>query len=81
MDDVEKLRILLPHWMEHNAEHADEFRTWAERARVAGEDHLAEHITAAAEKMEAAKRDLATALEHLGGASEAHGAYTHAHTH
>jgi len=69
VDDVEKLRILLPHWMEHNAEHADEFRTWAERARAAGEDRLAEHITAAAEKMEAAKEDLKTALRHLNEGS------------
>ena len=81
MNDVEKLRVLLPHWMEHNTEHADEFRTWAERARAAGEDHLAEHITAAAEKMEAAKRDLETALEYLGGASDTPSAFTHAHTH
>jgi hypothetical protein len=30
--DLEKLRVLLPHWIEHNAEHAAEFRQWAERA-------------------------------------------------
>jgi len=25
MDEVEKLRVLLPHWIEHNSEHAEEF--------------------------------------------------------
>ncbi|HHN94294.1 MAG TPA: hypothetical protein ENK17_05955 [Anaerolineae bacterium] len=32
MDDRAKLRVLLPHWIEHNGEHAEEFRKWAERA-------------------------------------------------
>jgi hypothetical protein len=80
MDDIEKLRVLLPHWREHNAEHASQFRTWAERARAAGEDHLATHIEAAAQKMEAADRDLAGAIEHLGetGVAQAHD-HTHLH--
>jgi hypothetical protein len=36
MDETEKLRVLLPHWIEHNGEHADEFRRYAPRAGVAG---------------------------------------------
>ena len=76
MNDIEKLRLLLPHWLEHNAEHANEFRTWAERARSAGEEHLAGHLEAAVEKMEAANRDLAGAIEHLGP-----GAAGHVHDH
>ena len=66
MNDVDKLRVLLPHWMEHNAEHAKGFRTWAGRARAAGEEDLADHIIAAAKKMEAANRNLESAIEHLG---------------
>lgn len=31
MNDLEKLQVLLPHWIEHNAEHADELSSWAER--------------------------------------------------
>jgi hypothetical protein len=80
MDDIEKLRVLLPHWREHNAEHASQFRTWAERARAAGEDHLAAHIEAAAQKMEATDSDLASAIEHLGEATSAP-AHDHAHLH
>lgn len=78
MTDIEKLRVLLPHWMEHNKEHASEFRTWAQRAGEAGKDHVAEHIKAAAEKMEAANLDLEVAIEHLGGAADAS---VHDHTH
>jgi hypothetical protein len=60
--DLEKLRVLLPHWVEHNAEHAAEFRQWAERAGEAGED-----IRAAAEALEQANRVLIAAQQKLGG--------------
>ena len=60
--DLEKLRVLLPHWVEHNAEHAAEFRQWAERAGEAGED-----IRAAAKALEQANRVLTAAQQKLGG--------------
>jgi len=60
--DLDKLRILLPHWMEHNAEHAAEFRAWAERAGPAAED-----ILAAAKLAESANVSLQAALAKLGG--------------
>ena len=59
--DLEKLRVLLPHWIEHNAEHAAEFRQWAERAGEASED-----IQAAAKARERANQALTTAQEKLG---------------
>jgi len=60
--DVEKLRVLLPHWIEHNADHAGEFRTWAARAGVAGGN-----ILAAARQLEEANEALQAALSKLGG--------------
>jgi hypothetical protein len=60
--DVEKLRVLLPHWIEHNAEHAAEFRAWAPSAVDASED-----ILAAAGAMEDANQALQAALDKLGG--------------
>ncbi|MFN2283695.1 MAG: hypothetical protein ACK2UQ_04685 [Anaerolineae bacterium] len=69
MNDLEKLRVLLPHWLEHNAEHAGEFRAWAERAKAAGEDKLAVQIIAAAEKMEAANHDLELAIAYMDKAT------------
>jgi predicted RNA-binding protein len=61
-NEVEKLRVLIPHWMEHNAEHADEFRR---RAQQAGE--AAGEILTAADAMQRVNTALSGALEKLGG--------------
>jgi hypothetical protein len=60
----------LSHWIEHNEEHADEFRCWADKAGDAAPD-----VLAAAERMGQVNQALAAALEKLGGAVE----HTHAH--
>jgi len=75
MSDQDKLRALLPHWIEHNAEHAVEFRRWAEHAGQARAD-----IEAAANQMETANTALAAALEKLGGPVE-HDPTAHTHSH
>ena len=62
MNEVEKLRVLIPHWIEHNEEHADEFRRWAETA-----DQTAVDLQSAAEAMQQVNRILVRALEKLGG--------------
>ena len=72
MTDAEKLRVLLPHWMEHNAEHAAEFREWAGRVLAAGHEHAAGNIEAAAEQLEQANDALAAAMEKLGVPLEGH---------
>jgi hypothetical protein len=33
---IKKLTILLPHWLEHNREHAAEYDKWALQAKVQG---------------------------------------------
>jgi hypothetical protein len=67
MTDQDKLRALLPHWIEHNDEHAAEFRTWAERARAAGQDEVAEEIDTAAKELGWVNEALAEALKKLTG--------------
>lgn len=67
MNEVEKLRVLITHWIEHNAEHASEFRRWAELATEASQD-----IQAAADNIERSNQALATALEKLGGPLSTH---------
>ncbi len=67
MNDQEKLRVLIPHWIEHNREHADEFRRWAKQANDAAPD-----ILTAAEAIARANESLATALEKMGGAMPRH---------
>jgi nickel/cobalt exporter len=63
--DMEKLRILIDHWIEHNEEHADEFRKWAERAKSAGNEDIYDDILKAIEKLHDANENLRAALEKL----------------
>lgn len=42
MDEIEKLRKLIPHWMEHNDEHAKNYRIWAEKVSILGRRDLSE---------------------------------------
>ncbi|HEY74485.1 MAG: hypothetical protein B6I35_10335 [Anaerolineaceae bacterium 4572_32.2] len=63
--DLDKLRILLPHWIEHNDEHAASFEGWAEKARVLGQAKAAQQIEEVAERMAACNQSLAAALEAL----------------
>ena len=73
MDEVKKLRVLLPHWIEHNGEHAEEFRRWAEQAGPAQDALLA-----AAALVEQANGRLGEALDQLGGPLEnPHGVHHH----
>ncbi len=72
MNDVDKLRVLLPHWIEHNEEHAAEFVRWAETAQDAGRSEAAELIGLAAQNMAQVNRDLQSALTRLGGALKTH---------
>jgi hypothetical protein len=71
MSETDKLRVLLPHWIEHNGEHVQEFREWADRAGQAEE-----YILAAAELMEEANACLEEALDQIGGPLE-HGHHGH----
>ena len=67
MNEKDKLRVLIPHWIEHNHEHAEEFRRWADQASSASPDLLA-----AAEAIARANESLTAALEKLGGALHPH---------
>jgi hypothetical protein len=62
MNETEKLRILIPHWIEHNEQHADEYRCWVQRAGEAKPDLLA-----ALQAVAQVNAALSTALEKLGG--------------
>ncbi len=74
MKEREKLRILLPHWIEHNGEHAEEFRHWA-----AGSGTVEDLILAAADLVEKANERLEEALKELGGPVEQDHPYGHSH--
>jgi hypothetical protein len=63
----EKVRALLPHWIEHNAEHAAEFHRWAEEVRAVGQEEVADEIALAAKELGWVNEALRSALEKLGG--------------
>jgi hypothetical protein len=46
MDDFEKLKKLLPHWMEHNDEHAKTYEAWAWKTSFLGKKELSEALRA-----------------------------------
>jgi len=65
MDDVqEKLRILLDYWIEHNSEHEQEFRDWADKV-VPLSTEVAQQLQEAATKMAAASDELMKAKQAL----------------
>jgi hypothetical protein len=78
VNDIEKLRVVLPHWLEHNQEHAAEFASWADRASASGQETVAREIRRAAEVMQQANEALQAALAELGGAGHLP---HHGHTH
>ena len=60
--EIDKLRMLIPHWIEHIEGHAAEFRRWVAKAVQAKVD-----ILAAAEAMDAVNDVLERAIKRLGG--------------
>jgi len=72
MKELEKLRVLLPHWIEHNDEHAAQFREWAPRAGQAEED-----ILEAARLLEDATGLLQSSMQQLGGPLPLEGHHGH----
>lgn len=68
--ELEKLRLLLPYWVEHNEEHAADFRKWAGKVRQMGKEEAAQDIQAASEALAKANGALAAAMEKLGVESE-----------
>lgn len=64
-DERQKLRTLLHYWREHNIEHGQEFREWADRIAKLGEIKTAEKLEQAAQEMDQASDSLSHALRSL----------------
>ncbi len=67
MKELDKLRVLLPHWIEHNDGHGVESAKWIAVARDTGQEEVAEYITEAVEAMDQVSDLLKKALEKAGG--------------
>lgn len=77
---MEKLQVLLPHWVEHNRSHGAEFAKWAAAARAEGAGALADRLDAAAKHIAAADEILVKAQVELGGPAGGHD-HPHGHSH
>ncbi len=76
---IEKLRVLLPHWIGHNNNHIAEFRKWEGEARKESGEEVAQLIDKAISDMEVAGKSLSEALEKVGGPLEGGGGHHHHH--
>ena len=45
MNEIEKLGKLFYHWKEHNMEHAETYRKWAEKTAHLGQNKLSDILT------------------------------------
>jgi hypothetical protein len=72
LSELEKLRVLIPHWLEHSHSHQHEFEQWLAVAKKAGQHEAAEAMEKALQKLAKADSYLRQALESLGGAVEGH---------
>jgi hypothetical protein len=64
-DDRVKLRTILHYWIEHNKEHSQEFREWADKIAKLGEIETAAELEQAAGEMDKASKSLSNALRSL----------------
>ena len=65
--EIDKLRILLPHWISHSDNHKSEFVKWAATARNEGLEDVAVLIEQAIDKINETETTLTHALEKIGG--------------
>lgn len=78
---TEKLRVLLPHWVEHNCNHEAEFRKWSGLARAEGGETLAKLLDEAAAQMASTDKVLKKLLVAAGVTTHAHDGHAPHHHH
>ncbi|RWX42928.1 hypothetical protein H206_03214 [Candidatus Electrothrix aarhusensis] len=83
MNDIDKLRVMLPHWIDHNQGHGGEFAQWAEKL-TADSPEVAQLLRDAVQSLQEAQIRLEEALDKAGGPLEAPGGQSgsgHEHNH
>jgi nickel/cobalt exporter len=63
--DKTQLKALLEYWVEHNREHGQEFRDWAEKAEKMGEHEVAKDLLKAVGNMDKVTATLSGILKRL----------------
>ncbi len=80
MNNLEKLRILLPHWIEHNQGHGKEFLQWADKLTVDNPE-IAVLLRNAVKSLEEAEATLNETLASVGGPLAGEGVHHHGSGH
>ena len=75
--ELEKLQMLLTHWLQHNESHGAEYIKWAEVARQEGHLATAESIEQAVDLLAKADKALGKALDSVGGPRQEHHHHHH----
>lgn len=81
MDQKDKLRVLLDHWIDHNKGHGEECAKWASIAREEGLEQVAASIDEAIVAIENTNSSLEKALQEAGGVMAAGEGHHHHHHH
>ena len=79
MNDLEKLRVILPHWIDHNSDHGQEYTQWAGLMDSCGQDEIAELLRKAEKALQQADTALKEALRKAGGPVSGEGHHHHHH--
>lgn len=65
MEDRERLKVMIEHWIRHNEAHFDEYRKWASVAASLGLEEVRQKIDEATARIQEANRIFQRALEGL----------------
>ena len=67
INDLDKLRMMLPHWIEHNSGHGREYAQWSRLLAESGRNGIAELLKKAEASISEADTALKEALRLAGG--------------
>ncbi len=65
MDEMEKLKRLIEHWIEHNAEHEKTYMEWSAKALGAGNHELSEALRDIADQTKSMEKLFLRAMKAL----------------
>jgi hypothetical protein len=79
MNDLDKLRVMLPHWIDHNSGHGREYAEWAHHMDSSGQNDIAALLRRAEKSLQEADTALQNALLKAGGPPDGHEHHHHHH--
>lgn len=66
IDILEKIKVMLPHWIQHNKQHGEEFMSWAQELNKV-DSTLADQLKQAVNALAEAQAALEKTLKMAGG--------------